>query len=119
MLDIYESNSNLELLAEIINRYESNRCGLDFEDGLNPEEILHKNRIYNNILLTIDRIKNDNELIIKFLNIINHESSKFNLIKETVGERAHKFDLIDDVIKAKLEELNKRISHDIQENLSI
>lgn len=105
MLNIYDQNPNLELLAEIINKYESNRCGEDFEQTFKPEELFDKERIYNTILKTIEYIKSNNDVNLakQLINIINHENYKFTLIKESVGERAHSFDLLDEKL---MEELN-------------
>ena len=107
MLNIYESNPNLELLSEIINKYETNKCGLDFEDDIIPEELFEKERIYNAIINTINYIKttNDKENAIKLINIIEHENSKFTIIKESIGDRAHSFDLLDENLLKELEEL--------------
>lgn len=107
MLNIYESNPNLELLSEIINKYETNKCGLDFEDDIIPEELFEKERIYNAIINTINYIKttNDKENAIKLINIIEHENSKFTIIKESIGDRAHSFDLLDENLIKELEEL--------------
>lgn len=109
MLNIYEQNPNIELLAEIINKYESNRCGEDFEQAFKPEELFNKERIYNAIIKTIEYIKtkNDGTLAKQMISMINHENDKFELIKETVGERAHSFDLLDDRLKQELQELEK------------
>ena len=46
MIKLFQENPNIQLLGEIINKYESNRCGLDFEENLNPEELFNKEKNY-------------------------------------------------------------------------
>ena len=105
MIKIYEREPNLTLLAEIINKYESNRCGLDFEENLNVEELFQKEKIKELILTALRQVKevNNEEEINKFINLIAHEQYKFELIEETVGERAHSFDLLNENVKQELE----------------
>jgi hypothetical protein len=109
MIKIYEREPNLTLLAEIINKYESNRCGLDFEENLNVEELFQKEKIKELILTALRQVKevNNEEEINKFINLIAHEQYKFELIEETVGERAHSFDLLNENVKQELEILKR------------
>lgn len=109
MIKIYEREPNLELLAAIINKYESNRCGLDFEQNLNVEELFQKDKIKELILTALRQVKeiNNEAEINKFISIIEHEQYKFNLIEETVGERAHTFDLLNENVKQELEILKR------------
>lgn len=111
MLNIYDKNPDLDLLAEIINRYESNRCGLDFDPSVNVEELFQKDRIYNTIINTINiiQISNDIEAAKKMIQIITFEDHKFQLIIENNPDRAHRFELLDDNLKSLLEELKEKI----------
>ena len=117
MIKIFQENPNLELLAEIINKYESNRCGLDFETDLNAEELFQKDVIYNLIVSTIRQVKEteDKDNAIKLINLIENENHKFKIIEETIGDRAHTFDLLDDDIKRELDILKRKY---LQEEVS-
>ena len=114
MISNCEKKPNLELLAAIINKYESNRCGLDFEENLNVEELFQKDKIYELIISTLRQVKEvaNKDDIIKFINIIEHEQHKFKLIEENVGERAHKFDLLDENLIIELDILKRQYLQD-------
>lgn len=113
MIKAYEQEPNLELLKEIINKYESNRCGLDFEENLNPQEMFQKDKIYELINKTIDLINQTGDKVnaIKLIEIIEHENNKFTLIKESIGDRAHSFDLLDEELINKLQQLKNTYSY--------
>lgn len=118
MLNIYDNQPDLRLLAEIINKYETNICGLDFEATINPDEIFNKERIYNTLLNTIDNIlsTDDVESAHQLITIINNEQHKFDLIQESVGERAHSFDLLDEKLLEKLQLLKTK--YNLENNLN-
>ncbi len=111
LLNIYDSNPNLELLSEIINKYESNKCGSDFIADVNAEELFNKDRIYNSILKTIEMIKQHEDTLSakKLIEVIEHENSKFTLIEEAIGGRAHKFDLLDENLQIELNNLRETL----------
>lgn len=123
MIKLFQEKPNIQLLGEIINKYESNRCGLDFEENLNPEELFNKEKIYQLLSELIDSIiKNkDKENAINLIQMIEQENSKFTIIKENIGNRAHSFDLLDQNIKTKLETLKELyvFEDDIASNYSI
>jgi hypothetical protein len=123
MIKLFEQNPNIQLLGEIINKYESNRCGLDFEENLNPEELFNKEKIYQLLNETIDSIikNNDKENAIKLIQMIEQENAKFTIIRENIGNRAHSFDLLAQDIKTKIEKLKELyvFEDDIATNYSI
>lgn len=110
MIKIFKESPNLELLASIINKYESNICGLDFEKDLNAQELFKKDEIYNLIIETINLINanDDKENACKLISIIEYENSKFALVKETIGKRAHSFDLLDEKLQQELDNLKQK-----------
>ena len=118
MLNIYDTQPDLRILAEIINKYETNICGLDFEATIKPDEIFNKERIYNTLLNTIDNIlSTDNiEAAHQLITILAAEQYKFDLIQESVGERAHSFDLLDEKILEKLKLLKTK--YNLEKNMN-
>lgn len=118
MLNIYDNQPDLRLLAEIINKYETNICGLDFETTIKPDELFNKERIYNTLLNTIDKILStaDLESAHQLIILIDNEQHKFDLIQESVGERAHSFDLLDEKIQEKLKLLKTK--YNLENNLN-
>lgn len=107
MLNIYEQNPSIELLSEIINKYETNRCGLDHDKNLDLNELFQKDRIMNTILKTIEYLKTTNDItnINKLIYALEQENYKFEMVHDNVGERAHTFDLLDENLQKIIEEL--------------
>lgn len=118
MLNIFESTGDLKILYEIINKYESNRCGLDFEKGINIFELFQKDRIYNDIINAIKEIKNNKNITRArdIIDIIEYENDKFQLIIDQNPERAHRFDLYDEKLKEEIQILKEMLELEKENN---
>ena len=111
----YEKTHNLDILKEIINKYESNICGSDFlgmgkKESINlynQHELFMTQKIKQILDDTISYIKEigNIELANQFKSIIDNEQSKFDLINEGNSNRMHKFTLNDEALKAKISSL--------------
>ena len=123
LIDEYEKNYNLEILAEIINIYESNICGCDYlgmkyEKSLNlfnQHELFETRKVQQLLFDTIEYIKNIGDIDIKsnlfnqFFNILNNEQFKFDLLDDFNKKRKHTFDLLNEKLKIELENLRVSI----------
>ena len=118
MLNIFETTGDLKVLHEIINKYESNRCGLDFEKGINIFELFQKDRIYNDIINAIKEIKNNKNIARArdIIDIIEYENDKFQLIIDQNPERAHRFDLYDEKLKEEIQILKEMLELEKENN---
>lgn len=119
MIKEYLINYDLELLREIINKYESNICGCDFigmgkKESLNlfnQHELFMTDRIQKLLCDTIEYIENIQDInerklnITTFIKIIDEEQYKFDLLNDLNKDRAHKFELNDDNLKQQIEKL--------------
>lgn len=116
MIDKYINSYNLDELAQIINLYESNICGCDFITDINKDELFMTDKVRDIINNTIEYIININDInlrneqINKFVDIINSEQYKFDLLNDFNKKRAHKFKLNDEVLKQKIEYLKSLLS---------
>lgn len=119
----YLSTYDLNILKDIINKYESNICGCDFigmgkQQSLNlfnQNELFKTDSIKKLIFDTIEYIKNigdvseRNNKITTFINIIDEEQYKFDLLDDFNKDRAHKFELNDENLKRQLDVLRSMI----------
>ena len=107
-LEEYKHTGDIRILSIIIDRYESNLCGCDFMNDLDVNEELFTERIEEAIQTTIENIKSisDEDVRIakatEFRLMMEKEQLKFDIIKETVGNRAHKFKLYSDEVKEQI-----------------
>ena len=119
--------NDLKVFSDIINLYESNICGCDFIGNkypdkslnlINPNELFFTDKITNLLYKVIDELEQSNDInrINKFINIMELEQFKFDLIKDFNPNRRHTFDLYtkdmrDRVIglKEKVKEINNQI----------
>lgn len=128
MIKSYELNPNLDVLAQIINKYESNICGCNFigtgKNSLNlfnQYELFNTKKIKELIYGTIISIKNiedindRNNKIKYFLSIIEHEQRKFTLIEDLCKKRARNFDLLDEKIEEEINLLKGLLNEEIKE----
>lgn len=127
MLNEYDRNFNLELLAEIINIHNSNICSCDHlgnekDYGLklfDQKELFSFNRIKKTIYNTIEYIKNiddievRNNYINELLYILNAEQRKYDFITDFHKDRRHTFELIDEKIKINMYELKNLLDKEI------
>ena len=108
----YEETQNLDILEDILNLYHTNICSCN-KIGSNSLKLIDENKLFNtkyikNLLFkTIDYIENkkDQDLLNKFLEIINKEQYKFDIITEKNKNREQKSLLHDDKIKQKIENI--------------
>lgn len=128
LINEYEKNYNLELLAEIINIYECNICSCDFLGIKNKNslklfdqhELFKTEQITKLLFNTVEYIKKIEDLNTRqktfnqFINILNNEQFKFNLINDFNKKRKHTFDLINENLKLELSNLEKTLSIDDQ-----
>lgn len=110
----YENAFDLNLLANIIDRYESNICGCDFlgktsKKSLNlfdQKKLFQTNKISELLYSTVEYIKNTpdinlrNELLKKFRALLDFEQKKFDLLAHD-GHRYHTFELYSEKIKSR------------------
>ena len=107
-LEEYKHTGDIRILSIIIDRYESNLCGCDFMNDLDVNEELFTERIEEAIQTTIENIKSISDEDVRvakateFRLMMEKEQLKFDIIKETVGNRAHKFKLYSDELKEQI-----------------
>ncbi len=105
----YYKTNDLTLLANIIDKYETNICGCDFIDI--DKDILFKTDMVKQVLIdTLCDIENNNEMerFEEFIDILEKENYKFKIIEENLANRAHTFVLYDS-IKGKIENVRKTL----------
>ncbi len=126
MMKEYLITYDLNILREIINKYESNICGCDFigmgkEESLNlfnQHELFKTDKIKELLQETIKYIANipdineRNAKITAFIKILDDEQYKFDLLDDMNKDRAHKFELYDDNLKQQVEQLRLLITDD-------
>lgn len=119
LISKYEQSFDLNILANIINLYESNICSCDYLGKGKPEsielfdqhELFKTDKIKSILLETIDYIYNidDQELrkstLDKLCNILDMEQYKFDLIDDLNKNRKHIFDLYDENLKTQINKL--------------
>lgn len=111
----YYATNDLSKLASIINRYETNICGFDYISGVDKDELFKTNlmiQVLNDTLEYIYNVGNTEEkklLLEQFIRIMDAEQYKFDVIEETVGNRAHTFDLYNKV-RDKIEQIKDELT---------
>ena len=123
LMDEYEKTYDLDILREIINKYESNICGCDYlgkgkKESLGlfeQKELFMTDKLKHIINNTINYLKEckNTDLINKFKNIMDNEQSKFDLLDDFNKDRKHIFELYDDELK---EQINSLYINSYQEN---
>ena len=111
----YEKTQDLNILKEIINKYESNLCSSDYlgtgkkesRNLYDQHELFMTNKIKQILNDTVAFIKETGnmELANQFKSIMDEEQSKFDLINEGNSNRRHKFTINDDELKTKISNL--------------
>ena len=114
MIKEYLSSKDLSLLAQIINKYESNLCSSDFlAIGVeNSKELYDMNEMFKTDIITkllfdtLDEITilQDKEKLSTFINIMEKEQFKFDLIDDKNPDRKHTFKLYSYELKEKIQE---------------
>ena len=112
MIKEYLDNKDLSLLANILNKYESNLCCSDFLSiGVQKSKKLYdmnelfKTDIITKLLFdTLDEItmSKDKEKLMNFIYIMDHEQFKFDLIDDKNADRKHVFKLYSFDLKKKI-----------------
>ena len=118
MIGEYINNNDLNLLKEIINKYESNICGCDYlstgnekSKNLFDKDALFMTETIEKLLFdTLDSIisLNDKDGLIYFKSILDNEQFKFDLLDDKNPERKHTFKLYSDELK---ERINNALEH--------
>lgn len=112
----YEQSFDLNILANIINLYESNICSCNFLGKGKPEsielidqhELFKTDKVKSLLSSTIEYIYSidDQELrkstLDNFCNILDIEQYKFDLIDDSNKNRKHTFDLYDENLKTQI-----------------
>lgn len=121
----YLSTYDLNILKDIINKYESNICGCDFI-GMGKKESLNlfnqhelfktdsiKKLLYDTMtyIENIQDVNERNNKIITFINIIDKEQYKFDLLDDFNKDRVHKFELNDEILKQQIDVLRSMIDN--------
>lgn len=115
----YETTYNLEVLEHIINLYESNICSCDYlgtgkkesSNLFDQHELFQTNKIKNLLHKTVEQIESIKNTELRdvalnyYINILKNEQFKFNLINDFNVNRRHKFELLDETLKIKIEKL--------------
>jgi hypothetical protein len=116
MINMFKKNHDLSLLKEIINKYESNICGMDFMQGVDKDSLFMTNEISNilhnepNYIMSINDLEERNNKIVEFIDILEQEQYKFDLVEEQIGNRGHRFLLYDDILKEQIENLRQLLN---------
>ncbi len=121
LISEYERSFDFNLLAHIINLYESNICGCDYLgkgkaeslELFDQHQLFNTERVKNTLMSTLEYIATiddqmlRNDLLNQFCCILNEEQYKFDLIDDFNMKRKHNFDLYDENIKVQI----NRIRH--------
>lgn len=126
MIDEYVVSKDLNLLKDIINKYESNICGCDFlsigkeksKDLFDADELFMTNTIKQLLISTLESI-NDIDSLLYFKAILDNEQFKFDLIDDKNLIRKHTFKLYSDELKKKIIEVEKNINSEYEQNPQI
>ncbi len=106
---------DLELLGNILNRYNTNMCSLVYMNNIDCDELFITNSMKQLLNDTVDHIMEIDDAnlksseIIGFIDIINHEQSKYDLLKSNYNGISNKFDLYTLDLKNKISELEKML----------
>lgn len=119
MIKEYKVTFDLDLLKSIINLYESNICSCDYLGYKHKEslKLFDQHKLFytdeiNEILnITLDMLEQelDSDKIAYFVNIMNAEQFKFDLIKDFNEHRRHQFELYTNDIKARITKIQEQI----------
>ena len=120
MIMEYNNSKDLNLLRDIINKYESNICGCDYlafgneksKQLFDKDELFMTDIISNLLFTTLDEI---NELrnvdkFLYYLSILENEQYKFNLLDDKNSDRKHTFKLYSDELKNKIEIVKQNLN---------
>ena len=127
MIEKFIDTFDLNILRDIINKYESNICGCDFIGNtfnhslnlINQHELFYTNsikKLLNEVvdyLMKMEDINVRNNLIMEFIDILESEQYKFDLLDDMNKDRAHKFELYDDELKNKVQVLSSYLTKDV------
>ena len=123
MINEYVVSKDLNILKDIINKYESNICGCDFlstttdkSKGLfDADELFMTDTIKQLLFNTLDSI-NDMDRLLYFKAILDNEQFKFDLIDDKNPDRKHTFKLYSDELKEKMTEVEKKLNMNNMQN---
>ena len=114
MINEYIINKDLNLLKDIINKYESLICCSDFISigKVNSKELIDMDELFKTDMVTkllfdtIDEINlyKDKDRLLYLISILEHEQYKFDLIDDKNPDRKHIFKLYSKELKEKLNE---------------
>jgi len=107
----YKKTYNIDLLEKIINRHNSNRSStsginIDIDKSFRLENIIN---ILNRTLDYIEE-NNDYELLIRFIEVLEKEDNKYNMIKDIHSERQRTFKAYNLEIKNRIKELKDKLN---------
>ncbi len=125
MINEYINNNDLNLLKEIINKYESNICGCDYlstgnkkSKNLFDKDILFMTETIEKLLFdTLDSIisLNDKDRLLYFKSILDNEQFKFDLLDDKKSERKHTFKLYSDELKERIKNAIEQLNIEYEE----
>ena len=113
----YRNTFDMNELALIIDKYESNICGCDFIQGIDKDALFMTDDVRALLRDTITYLINltDKDIQRKqvnaFIQVINNEQYKFDLLDDRNKKRAKKFNLSDDELKAQITHLKSLIGN--------
>ena len=117
MMMQYRNTFDMNELALIIDKYESNICGCDFIQGIDKDALFMTDDVRALLRDTVTYLINltDKDMQRKqvnaFIQIINNEQYKFDLLDDRNKKRAKKFNLSDDELKAQITYLKSLIGN--------
>ena len=121
MIVAYEMNYNLYILKELISKYNSNMCwcssiGSKSLKLINEDELFNTKYVEELLYKTVDYIEstNNNDLLNEFIDILNQEQAKFDLLAKEIKRRKRSFTLYSDELKerirnAQMNQINAKI----------
>ena len=121
----YLNTYDLELLGNILNRYNTNMCSLVYLNNIDCDELFITNSMKQLLNDTIDHIMeiDDNNLksseIIGFIDIINNEQSKYDLLEENYYGKSNEFDLFTLDLKNRISELEKMLLSNYKKRIGL
>ena len=116
---------DLELLEKILNRYNTNMCSLIYLDNVDNDELFITDTIKQLLedtiehIISIDDPNLKSSEIIGFVDLINNEQIKYDLLKDNFTGPCNKFDLYTLDLKEKIKDLEKMLLNNYKKRIGL